>query len=373
MANTNFAALSDAVVRVWAAETWQEGRDASFWFANGFVGGGERSSNNMNSPVQRITKLTKTSRGIECVMQLVQDLQSDGVVGDNKLDGNEEAMVNDSQIIRVDQLRHGVKSSGEMSEQATVIRFRGQARGKLSFWIADKMDELGFLTIAGRAYTINTDGSTRGASQLPNLSFAADVVAASVGRILFQGAATSEATVIASEKMDWNFLVTAQAFAKRKKIKPIRQGGQEFYAICMTSEQARDLKLDTVYQTIVRTAGPRGDKNPLFKNAFATPQGLLLYEHNKVYNTLGLGASSKWGAGGAIDGAQAKLLGAQAMGFATIENAFMRESDVTDYGNRPGIAFGRKFGILKPQYITGATAGVREDFGTIALKTAAAL
>lgn len=372
MPNTDFGALSDARVRLWAAETWQEGRDTSFWFANGFVGGGEGAKNNSNTPVQRVTKLTKTTRGVECVMQLVQDLQTDGVAGDNELDGNEEALVNDAQIIRIDQLRHGVKSAGEMSEQETVIRFRAQAREKLSFWLADKIDEMGFLVIAGRAFTINTDGSTRGLSQLPQLSFAADVVAASANRIVHAGAATSEATITAADKMSWDLLVEAQAFAKRKKVKPIRAGGREHYAVCMTTEQMRDLKLDTEYKSIVQNAGPRGDKNPLFKNAAAVVQGLMLFEHNQVYNTLGIAGGSKWGAGGAIDGAQAKLLGAQAMAFATIENAFMRESDKTDYGNRPGIAFGRKFGILKPQFITGATAGVAEDFGTVAIKTAAA-
>ena len=45
-------------------------------------------------------------------MQLVLDLQNDGVVGDNELEGNEEAMVNDAQTITIDQLRHGVKSKG---------------------------------------------------------------------------------------------------------------------------------------------------------------------------------------------------------------------------------------------------------------------
>lgn len=372
MANTDFGALSDARVRLWAAETWQEGRDNSFWFANGFVGGGERASNNMNTPVQRITKLSKTTRGVECVMQLVQDLQSDGVAGDNELEGNEEALVNDAQIIRVDQLRHGVKSAGEMSEQETVIRFRAQAREKLSFWLADKVDEMGFLASSGRAFTVNTNGSTRGPSQLPQLSFAADVVAASAARIVFAGAATSEASIAATEKMSWDLLVTAQAFGKRQKVKPIRAGGREHYAVVMSTEQMRDLKLDSEYKSIVQNAGPRGDNNPLFKNAAAVVQGLMLFEHNKVYNTLGLASGSKWGAGSAIDGAQALMLGAQAMGFATIENAFMRESDQTDYGNRPGIAFGRKFGILKPQYITGNTAGSREDFGVISVKTAAA-
>lgn len=109
MAATDFGALTTAQKRVWAAETWQAGRDASFFFANGYIG---KSDSDMNAVIQRVTKLTETERGLECVMQLVQDLQGDGVVGDNELDGNEEAMVNDAQVITIDQLRHGTKSKG---------------------------------------------------------------------------------------------------------------------------------------------------------------------------------------------------------------------------------------------------------------------
>jgi len=62
-----------------------------------------------------------------------------------------------------------------MAEQATVLDFAVQAREKLAFVMADAKEELMFLTAAGRAYTLTTDGATRGASQLPNLSFAADL------------------------------------------------------------------------------------------------------------------------------------------------------------------------------------------------------
>lgn len=372
MAATDFGALSDAKVTLWAAETWQEGRDQSFFMSNGFMGKGGKDKSNQNRPIEMVNKLTKTTGGTKCVMQLVQDLQGDGVAGDNELEGNEEALVNDAQTIQVDQLRHGIRSKGEMAEQETVIRFRAQSRNKLSFWLGDKIDEMMFLVAAGRAFSVKNDGSARGASQLTQLNFASDVVAASTNRIIHAGSATSEASITAADKMSWDLIVQAKAFATRQKIKPIREGGQEFYAVCMSTEQRRDLVLDQDYKDIVSRAAQRGSNNPLFKNAMAVVDGVILYAHNKVYNTLGLGASSKWGAGGTIDGAQAKLFGAQSLGFAQIENAFMRESDNTDYGNRQGIAFGRKIGMLKPQFITANTAGVKEDFGMVAVKTAAA-
>jgi len=369
MAATDFGALTEAQKRVWAAETWQAGRDQSFFFANGFIGANE---SNMNTPVHRVTKLTKTERGTECVMQLVQDMQGDGVVGTNTLNGNEEALVNDTQVIRIDNIRNGVKSKGKMAEQATVIRFRATAREKLAFWLGDKIDELMFLMSSGRAFTLLTNGATRGASQLPQLAFASDVAAASTNRIVHAGSATGEGSLTTADTMSWNFLVKVKAFCERKRIKPIKEGGKNYYCVVMSPEQQRDLLQDSNYQNIVARAAERGSNNPLFKNATAVVQGLVVHSHNKVFNTLGLGSSSKWGSGGTVNGAQALVLGAQAMGIATIDNAEMAESDDTDYGDKPGLAFGRIVGMLKPQFKSIVDSNSREDFGVVSVKTAAA-
>jgi N4-gp56 family major capsid protein len=370
MAATDFAALTDAVKRTWAGELWVAYRDNSFWFANGFIGASQKD---FNKPIYRVTELTETERGLECVMQLVLDLEQDGTVGDAKLDDNEEALVNDSQIIKIDMLRHGVKNKGEMSEQATVIRFRSEAKEKLGFWLPDKLDELMFLTAAGRSYSLKPNGATRTNSQLPNLRFASDVAAPSTNRIKYAGSATGEDSLTSTDKMSWNLLINARQFAVRNGVKPIRDRGKDYYIVVLSPEQVRDLNLDPTYQTIVSRASEKGSSNPLFQNALATVGGLVLYEHRKVYNTTGLASGSKWGSGSTLDGAQAIMMGSQGLGFATIGNAFWRESDKTDYGNRPGIGYGRKVGILKPKFKSPSNSGAREDFGVIAIKTVASL
>ncbi len=363
---TDFGGLSSAQKKVWSTKLWLQFRDDSFWQSNGFIG------TNMNTPIHRVDELTKTSRGLECVMQLVNDLEGDGVAGDNDLNGEEEQLVNDAQIIKIDCLAHAVKSKGQMSEQATVIRFREEAKDKLGFWLPDKIDELMFLTSAGRAYTLNTDLSTRGTSQLPSLSFASSVTAASTNRIKYAGSATSEATLTASDKMSWSTCVTAKTYARRQGIRPIRQGGKEYYAMVMSPEQRRDLILDSTYQTIVGRAAERGSKNPLFNNALAVVDGLILYEHRKVVNTTGLASGSKWGSGGTVEGAQATLMGAGALGFTTLGGGEWLEGDQNDYGRKPAIGYQQMMGILKPQYKPTASSTTSEDYGTIALKTAAA-
>lgn len=370
MAETNFGNLSTARKTVWANQIWKEGRDQSFWFSNGFIGS---STSETSKPVHRITELTKTERGDQCIMQLVADLEGDGVVGDNLLEGNEEELFNDSQEITIDQLRHGVKNRGQMSEQRTVIRFRAVAKDKLSFWVADKLDELMFLTASGVAYTKTTDGATRASSQLPSLAFASDVAAPTTNRKVFAGSATSTGNLTSSDKMTWNLLVTARTKAERKKLRPLRMGGRNYYTVVLSTEQARDLRQDTTYQTIVKGAESRGSKNPLFTGAMAVVDGLILHHHNKAINTQGaVSGTAKWGVGMDVDGAQALLMGAQAMGLATIDGVFYKESDNRDYDNKQGIGVGRMVGMLKPRFVSQADAGSREDFSLLSIYTAAA-
>lgn len=368
MAATDFGALSSAQKRVWSARIWKEGRDQNFWLSNGFVGSGNEDT---TRPVHRVTELTPTERGDVAIMQLVADLEGDGVVGDNMLEGNEEAMWNDSIELTIDQLRNAVRSKGQMSEQRTVIRFRSTARDKLGFWIAEKIDELMFLTASGVSYDTKTDGSSRSGSQLPSLSFAADVQEPSDGRVRFAGGVADTSSLTDSDTMTWNFLVQAKAYAKRKKIKPIRMGGKEHYCVIMSTEQCRDLKTDNTYQTLVSKAHTRGPKNPLFDNALAVVDGIIIYEHNKVFNTLGAASGSKYGSGGNVDGAQALMLGAQSMGLALLENVNYEESDNTDFKNRPAISVGRKFGMLKPRYRSNEDDNTRQDFSILSLYTAA--
>lgn len=368
MTATDFGALTTAQKKVWAGKLWLQFRDDSFWQSNGFIG------TNMNTPIHRVDELTKTSKGLECVMQIVNDLESDGVVGDNDLTGNEEQMVNDAQTIKIDLLANAVKSKGQMSEQATVIRFREQAKDKLAFWLPDKIDELMFLTAAGREYSLKTDLSTRSSSQLPQLAFASDVEAASTNRIKYAGSATSEATLTATDKMSWTVCVAAKTYARRQGVRPIRQGGKEYYAMVMSPEQRRDLLLDSTYQTIVGRAAERGIKNPLFNNSLAVVDGLILYEHRKVINTTGLTSGvDKWGSASTVEGAQATLFGAGGMGFTNLGGGEWAEADQTDYNRKPGIGYSQMLGLLKPQYKPTGSSASREDYGVVAVKTAAAL
>ena len=370
MALTDFGSWNDLRKKVWSAQVTKQARDDNFWMSNGFMGG---STEDSSRPIQKITELTKTQRGTQAVLPLVGDLTG-LIAGDNPVEGNEATILADSQTIQIDQLRQGVKSKGAMSEQATVIRFRATAQDTLSFWLADTLDELMFLTVQGRAYSVNTDGSTRTVGQHSALTFASDVAAASTNRIMYAGSATSEATLTSADTFTWDLVTQAKAFAKRKRIRPIRQGGKTYYVLVLTTEQCRDLEKSADYKTLTAQAMPRGTDNPLFNNAKKVINDIVIYDHQKVYNTLGLSSGSRWGSGSTLHGGQAMLLGAQALGYASLDDGApgMEESDNTDYKNRPGLAIRRIVGMLKPQFKSKFDSNSREDYGVVTIKTAAA-
>lgn len=65
-------------------------------------------------------------------------------------------------------------------------------------------------------------------------------------------------------------------------------------------------------------------------------------------------------------------MGAGALGFTTLGGGDWREADQNDYGRKPGIGYQQMLGILKPQYKPTKSSS-REDYGVVAVKTAAKL
>lgn len=358
MANTDFGALSAGQKKVWSLLLWKAGRPASMLMSSNMIG------TNANSPIQLVQELTKDERGDKCVMQLVQDLAGDGVVDDEQLEGNEEALVNEAITIQLSQLRHGVKNRGRMSDQRNVIRFRSVAKEKLGFWFGDKLDELAFLVMSGVAFTLKLDGSIRsGGSQLPLLSFAADVTAPTTNRQHFCGSATLTTNITTADALRWNDIITLRSKAERSLLKPLRMKGKAYYIYIMSPEAARDLKQDDDYKTILAQGANRGEKNPLFTGEFADIDGVLLYSAQKVKTTLGALSGSKFGATGTVDGSQNLFIGAQALGYARIGDPSWDEADNTDYQNRSGVGHGQIIGFKKPVFNSIPDANAAADFG----------
>lgn len=366
---TNFAALTTEQKTVWSMDTWRQARNYSF--VNKFLG------STPNSLIQHITELKKSEKGARAVITLLADLVGDGVAGDRTLEGNEEAMQSFDQVIRIDQLRHANRQEGRMSDQKSIIEFRGNSRDVLAYWLADRIDQLAFLTMGGISYTKKPDGSTRAGSDLPFLEFGSDVSAPTANRrlrwdntakSLVAGAASTD--VIATDYPAWETMVALKAYAKERYIRGVKEaGGEETYHAFLTPTAMARLKLDPTYMLNLRHSQERGDKNELFTGTSVKIDGIYLHEFRHVPNTRGAAAGSKYGSAGTVEGCQILFCGAQALGMADIGTPDWTEKKF-DYDNQQGIEVGKILGFLKPKFSTIYENGAVEDFGVISCYTA---
>jgi N4-gp56 family major capsid protein len=367
MTVTNFNALTSEQKTVWSRQVWKAARNLAF--TTKFTGKGS------NSMIQRITELTKSEKGTRAVLTLVADLEGDGVGGDNQLEGNEEEIKAYDQVILIDQLRNANRHKGKIADQKSVVNFRNNSRDVLAYWLADRIDQLAFLTLSGVSYANTNRGATRTSTTFANLDFAASVTAPSTNRHRRWDATTglvagSTASVAAADTPSWAMLVELKAYAKDKFVRGIKgPGGQEFYHVFMNPQGMAKLRQDPDYLANVRNAGVRGGSNELFKGTDTVMvDGLMIHEYRHVYNTQGASSGSKWGSGSTVDGQRTLFCGAQAIGIADIGAPEWVEKGF-DYDNQQGISIGKMFGFLKPVFRSQIDAS-DEDFGVIVCDTA---
>lgn len=360
---TNFGKLTTEEKTVWSRDLWMAARNASFTMR--FAGRGP------NSMIQRITELTRSEKGDRAVLTLVADLEGDGVVGDYTLENNEEGIKAFDEVITIDQLRNANRLAGRMADQKSIVNFRNTSKDVLAYWLADRCDQLAFLTLSGIAYTQTNNGGVRPVNptgrNLSDLAFAADVTAPSTLRHRRWDATTglepgSTGDVAAADTPSYQMLVETKAYMKDQYIRGIRgPGNTEYYHVFMSPQGLAKLKLDADFLANLRHAGPRGSSNPIFSGAIATQDGLIIHEFRHVYTT------NTWG-GGSVAGQRALFCGAQALGMADIGLPYWDEEPF-DYGNQAGISIGKIFGLLKPRF-NSIYSGSVEDFGVLAVDTA---
>jgi N4-gp56 family major capsid protein len=338
--------------------------------------------------VQRISELTQSEKGARAVVTLLADMTGDGIVGDNTLEGNEEALRAYDIVVQLDQLRFANRLSGRLADQKSVVNFREHSRDALAYAMADRIDQLAFLTMAGVSYGVKNNGSLRtslGSGQnLSDLAFSGDVSAPTSNRHrrydATSGIVAGDVTAVAAaDTLDYKAIVQLKAYAKDNYIRGMRgAGNEEMYHLFVSPQVMADLKLDSDFLTNVRNAGIRGPNNELFSGSSSLMvDGVMVHEFRHVFNTSGAtsGASGnagsngyKWGANADVNGSSCLFVGAQGLAMADIGLPEIVE-DTFDYGNQNGISIGKIFGFKKPVYHSDVS-GQNEDFGIIRLDVA---
>ena len=380
MANTNFASLTSEQLTIWSRDFWRVARNMSF--INQFAGSGS------NAMVQRISELTQSEKGARAVLTLLADMTGDGIVGDNTLEGNEEALRAYDIVVQLDQLRFANRLSGRLADQKSVVNFREHSRDALAYAMADRMDQLAFLTLSGVGYNLKNNGALRpvmnSGQNLNDLAFGSDITAPTSNRHrrfdATNGIVAGDVTAVsAADKLSYGGLVDLKAYAKDNYIRGLRgAGNDETYHLFVTPQVMADLKLDSDFLANVRNAGVRGPGSSLFAGSSSLMvDGIMIHEFRHVFNTNGAtsGASGnagsagyKWGANADVNGSACIFAGAQALAMADIGVPEIVE-DTFDYGNQNGISIGKIFGLKKPVYHSDVS-GQNEDFGVIRLDVA---
>lgn len=374
MAKTNFTALTTEEKTVWSRDVWKTARNNSF--IHQFMGKGH------NAMIQRVTDLKKSEKGARAVMTLVADMTGDGVTGDYTLEDNEEALKAYDTVIQIDQLRNATRHEGRMADQKTVVNFREQSRDKLGYWLADRVDQMAFLTLSSIPFTQKTNGAARPVmatgQNLGDLEFAAAAPAPSANRQFYinSGGLVSgtgyDATDGSLASLSYKTILQLKAAAKDEYIRGIRAGnGEEVFQMFVTPQGMAALKLDPDFMQNVRHSWTRGSKNPLFAGTSSVMvDGVIVHEYRHVYDNSGAAAGARFGSVSGNDiGQRALFCGAQAMGFADIGNPTWVE-ETFDYGNQHGISVGKIFGMLKPQFKGNPLRpDSLEDFGVLTVDT----
>jgi len=371
MALTNFGLLTTEQKTIWSMDLWKNARNQSF--INKFLGAGP------NSLVQHITELKQSEKGARAVITLLADLVGDGVAGDRTLEGNEEGMQTFDQVIRIDQLRHANRHEGRIADQKSIVNFRDNSKNVLAYWLADRIDQMAFLTLAGISYAYKPNGATRVGSDLQYLEFNSDVTPPSTKRItrwnatngVLHTAATaggigtnSSADVVAADFPQWRTFVQLKAYAKDRYIRGVTSGGgEETFHAFLTPQAMAKLKQDTDYMANLRYSQKLSTNDNLFTGNVVTIDGISLHEFRHVPNTSGL-ASGKYGSGGTVEGCQILFCGAQALGMADIKAPEWNEKGF-DYDNQQAISVGKILGFKKPKFGNIYESNTVEDFGVI--------
>lgn len=350
MATTNYGVNAPEAKKLWRSQLFEEALKAT-WFGK-FMG---ESSNDI---VQMLTD-TKKSAGDRITVTLRMQLTGDGVLGDATLEGNEEPLTTYTDNLVIDQLRHGVRSGGKMTEQRIPWSIREEAMTGLADWWAGRFDTALFNQLCG--YTVQTDLRYTG----NNATIAPDSGHRIIGPTNNRA---NDQSLVGGDEFTLTYIDTAVAVAKLATpvIRPVTVNGDKMYVAVLHTNQVTQLRTNTsTGQWLdIQKAATTGDgsaSNPIFTGALGVYNGVVLHEDTRITP----GVNSATGATVA-NTRRAVLLGAQsvelAFGQGQSPDAMDWNEELFDYGNQLGVEAGCIFGMKKTRFNSA-------DFGVVTMSS----
>lgn len=349
MATTAYGVNHPLAVKLWSKRLMREALKETY--ASRFMGTSKDSLIYVKDDLNK-------SPGDRIRVGLRMQLGGTGIDGDGTLEGNEEALVTHTDNLFIDQLRHAVRSDGEMTEQRVPFSIREEALDGLRDWWADRIDTSFFNQIAG-----NTSASTKFTGMQ---AATAPTSAAGNTRIIYGSGATSttasytQTSSASASAKGLHFtpavidLAVNQAKISNPLIRPLRINGQYKYVMFIHPNQTRQLRTNNAANTVTwydimraRIQGGEKDTNPIFNGALGEYNGVILHESTRLPgwdDAVANGNSTK----------KAVLCGAQAACFGTgrrdADNQMKWVEELFDYENQLGVSAGCIWGLKKTVY-----------------------
>jgi N4-gp56 family major capsid protein len=255
-------------------------------------------------------------------------LTGNGVGEGVTLEGNEEKLTTYSFNLTLQELAHAVRDEGPMTRQRVAFSIDEESEQAIKDWGTEKIDDLCFTALRTSPTTI--------------FYLSAATTVAKTGT-----AATAKAGLAA--KITPQLISHVKAWAKtggnrsQTPLRPIKINGKKYYMIVTHPDSLYDLKRNTEFTQALREAEKRGKDHPLFEEAVAIWDGVIIFEHEDI------SIATDGGAGGATAWCHAHFLGAQALAWAWGKRPEVIPEEF-DYRREHGYGFNFTYAVGKPSF-----------------------
>ncbi len=270
MATTSYGVNDPLAIKLWSKKLAVEALKETYF--------GRFLGETSDSLIQIKTESTKGA-GDKITVGLRMQLTGAGVVGDGTLEGNEEALVTYSDAVTLDQLRHAVRSSGRVSQQRVPFDLRQESLDGMKDWWADRLDTAFFNQVCGNTAQSDTRLTGNQAAVAPDASHQ-----------LWAGVAANDQSLGTSDIFKLALIDKCVERAKTltPAIRPLRDGGREYYVMFLHPYQVTDLRTDATtagnWFDIQKAAMQGGEvsENPIFTGSLGIYNGVILHQAVRI-------------------------------------------------------------------------------------------
>lgn len=291
-AKTAFATGDNLTVKHWAAKTFKYGYFKNYF--NKFVGRkvtglrGVMIKTDDNAMITKKTDFTKNEKGDRVRYPLIYPLSGEGVIDDERLEDNEEAITSYYFDLTLRARRHATRSEGKLSDRRPAFNVQAQSKDVLGMWLARIHDRDVMAALSGVANSVGTISAAAPTST--RRWYGGQTAAGVVESVANDAAIDSTTNNLFGEKVIEH--IKRLATLNEPVIRPIIIGGEEYYLMFIHPYQNKALRNATDYKAALQNAEVRGKGNPLFTGGATLWDGVIVHTIPWIETRLGAGGST---------------------------------------------------------------------------------